>query len=288
MFHRAVKCAFMVLLPASCLLADFSYQQSSKITGGMMAGMMKFAGAFSKTAREPMESTVMVKGDRMVHLSANHATIMDVAKETITEIDFQKKTYSVMTFAEMKAMLQQLAEKRKDKDAPEMNVNVSVDDTGQTKTINGMSTKEMVLKIVMETQDAKSGQKGGITMTTDMWMAPKIAGYSEITDLHRRMAEKLGWTPGQNMFMQQPEVMKGMAEAAKQMGKFDGMPVYQVVKMGAQGQPQPAGEGAAAPPAAQEQQQQQQPAAEKPSIGGALGGALGGRRCPAPRCTYGR
>src|SRR5437868_8648162 len=91
---------------AATLFADFSYQQNSRITGGAMAGMMKMAGAFSSRAREPMAATVMVKGHRMAHLSANSAQIIDVDKETITNIDYAKKTYSVMTFEQMKQMLQ--------------------------------------------------------------------------------------------------------------------------------------------------------------------------------------
>src|ERR1700694_1434726 len=91
----------LACLPA-CLLADFSYEQSTKITGGMMAGMMKFAGAFSKQAREPIQSTVAIKGNRMVQSSKDRATVTDLDNETITEINFPKKTYSVVTFAEMK------------------------------------------------------------------------------------------------------------------------------------------------------------------------------------------
>ena len=39
-----------LFLVAACLPAfgDFSYEQTSKITGGMMAGMMKFAGFMQK------------------------------------------------------------------------------------------------------------------------------------------------------------------------------------------------------------------------------------------------
>src|SRR5260370_12340236 len=52
-----------IFLVAACLpaLADFSYDQTSKITGGMMAGMMKFAGAFSKQPREPMVNTLALE-----------------------------------------------------------------------------------------------------------------------------------------------------------------------------------------------------------------------------------
>ncbi len=48
--------------------ADFKYTETSKITGGMLSGMMKVMGAFSKEARkagEPMQSTTYVKGNRL-------------------------------------------------------------------------------------------------------------------------------------------------------------------------------------------------------------------------------
>src|ERR1700704_952159 len=90
----------MVCLPG-CLLADFSYDQTTKMTGGAMMGMMKIAGAFSKQVREPVQTTVLVKGNHMAHSSKDHAQIIDLDSETITEVNFQKKQYSVMTFAEM-------------------------------------------------------------------------------------------------------------------------------------------------------------------------------------------
>jgi len=104
-----------LFLVAACLPAfgDFSYDETSKITGGMMAGVMKFAGAFSKQAREPMVSTVAVKGNRMVHGSQHHASVIDLDSETITEINFDKKQYSVMTFAQMKQMMDEMSQKMK-------------------------------------------------------------------------------------------------------------------------------------------------------------------------------
>src|SRR5512138_1797726 len=102
MTMRTPFLAVLACLTAAGLPADFSYEQTSKLTGGAMASMMKVAGVFSKSAREPIRTTMAVKGDRMVTLTGNNATVIDLGKETFTEIDFQKKTYSVMTFAEMK------------------------------------------------------------------------------------------------------------------------------------------------------------------------------------------
>lgn len=267
MFRRVATIGGMMALAAATLPADFSYQQTSTITGGVMASMMKIAGAFSKQAREPIRSTTAVQGDRMVHRTSTQATVIDLASQTITNIDLQKRTYSVMTFDEMKQAMEQLQQKMKQNDKAEMSFKVSVDNTGKTRQIAGFEAKEMVLRMEMESTDKKSGQKGSMVITTDSWIAPSVPGYNEVRDFNRRMAEKLNWTPGGNMFMSNPDVAKGMAEVYKESAKLDGVPMLQTVTMGAGGQP-----GAAPPPPQQEQQQQQ---AERPSVGGALGGALG-------------
>lgn len=279
--------AFAIILPG-CLLADFSYEQTTKVTGGMLAGMMKFAGAFSKQAREPMTNTVAVKGDRMAHSSAHHVSVIDLGKETITSIDFDKKQYSVMTFAEMKQMMEQISEKMKnskDADKVDMNFNVSMKDTGATRQIAGFNTHEMIMSFEMQGADKQSGQKGGMAMTVDMWIAPKVAGFEEISDFHKRMAEKLNWTPGEGMMgmlQSRPELVKGMAEIYKQSAKLNGMPVYQVIKMGgkldgqAPGQNSPPTQQTPAPRANSDSQTERQSASD--AVGGALAGrlALGG------------
>lgn len=273
MLRKLVTIAGLTTLGAATLLADFSYQETSTITGGMIAGVMKVAGVFSKQAREPIQSTVAVKGDRMVHRSQTHATVIDLGSQTITSIDLQKKTYSVMTFDEMKQMMEQMSQKMQKNDKGEMTFKVSADSTGKTKQVAGFEAKEMVLKMEMEGTDKQSGQKGGMLITTDMWVASGVPGYKEVRDFQKRMAEKINWTPGGNMFATNPDAAKGMAEVYKEVAKQDGVPVQQFITMGAQGQPGAAPADGSAPAA---QPQQQQPPAEHPSVGSALGGALGG------------
>ena len=271
MFKRTLMIAGMMSLAGSALLADFTYHETSTITGGLMMSMMKVAGVFSKQAREPIQSTVSVKGDKMVHRSANSATIIDLASGTITNIEFQKKQYSVMTFDEMKQMLEQVSQKMQKNDKAEMKFKVSANATDKTKQVAGFEAKEMIMKMEMEGTDKDSGQKGGMSITTDMWIASGIPGYQEVRDFQKRMAEKLNWAPGGNMFMANPQVAQGMAEVYKEMAKLDGVPVQQFITMGASGQTV-AADGSAPPP-----QQQQQQQAERPTTGSVLGGALGGR-----------
>ena len=283
MFKRVVTMAGIMTLAGSSLMADFTYQETSTITGGMMMSMMRIAGAFNKQAREPIQSTIAVKGDRMVHRSAASASVIDLASGTITHIDFQKKQYSVMTFEEMKQMMEQMsqkAQKREKGDQPEMKFKVSAKATGKSKQVAGLEAKEMIMKMEMEMEatdkDSGQSQKGGMTVTTDMWIASGVPGYQEVRDFHKRMAEKINWNPGGNMFMADPKVSQGMAEVSKEVAKLDGMPVQQNVSMGMAGQP--AAEGGTAPAQQQQSQPQaQQQPVERPSVGSALGGALGGR-----------
>jgi hypothetical protein len=271
MIRKALSVAGIALLAASTLLADFSYQESSKITGGAIAGMMKVAGVFSRDAREPMVSTVAVKGDRMVRHARDHVQIMDLSSDTITMIDMQKKTYTVMTFAEMKQSMEQAMQKMQSSKKPEnadMQFKVSASATGNTKNISGFDAKEMVVKIAMEGSDQKTGERGAMVVTSHVWVAANVPGYEEVRDFQKRMAAKLAWTPGSNTFMADPNIAKGMAEAYKEISKLDGVPVLTVTSMGAEGTAPADG----AVPAAQPQQE-----TPKPTIGGALGGALGGR-----------
>src|SRR4051794_23238621 len=126
MSGKIAKLAGITTLAASTLLADFTYQETTKITGGMLISAMKVAGVFSKQARqagEPTQSTVSVKGDRMMHRNPHHTSIIDLNSQTITSVDLEKKTYSVMTFDEMKQALEQMQQKmqqQKKPDQPDM------------------------------------------------------------------------------------------------------------------------------------------------------------------------
>jgi hypothetical protein len=275
---RKIICAVGVaVLSAASLLADFQYQETTRITGGALAGMMKFAGAFSKRVNEPMTSSVYVKGNRMAHINAHTGSIIDLDKETITTIDFEKKTYSVMTFAQMKqayqdamAKLKEQHPQQKDGANVDLSIKASVKETGKTRDISGYSTKGYIMTLMMEGKDQQSGQSGAMGVTSDMWMAPDIAGYQEVRDFYRRMGEKLGMMMGggimDRMQLMQPQLGEGLLEAAKEMSKMKGIPVLTVMRMGGtpNGQPLPA--ASEAPEAAK---------SEGPSAGDVAGQAAG-------------
>lgn len=268
---RFVSIVGVTALTATSMFADFSYRESTKITGCMMAGMMKLAGAFSKAAREPMDATVAVKGNKLVHRASNTMNLIDLDARTITAVDLQKRQYSVLTFDEMKQAMENLAKKMKQDSKADMKMSVSAEPTGKTREISGYMAKEILMKIAMEVTDQKSKQGGSMVVYTDLWIAESVPGYAEVAAFYKKMGEQMNWTPGGGMFASQPEISKGMAEAFKEVSKVNGAPVFQKMVMGPEGTPPPSSDGPT--PAGQEQKSQQ----PKPSAGSVLGGALGGR-----------
>ncbi|HZQ52902.1 MAG TPA: hypothetical protein VFB14_11935 [Bryobacteraceae bacterium] len=282
--------ALVVCLGALPVRADFSYQEDSKITGGALAGLMKFAGAFSKQAREPMVSHVYVKGHRVAHVHTRSAEIMDADKETITHIDFDHKTYSVMTFAQFREQMEQMSkqmkqkmdeEKQKNPDAAnvDMQAKVSANPTGQTKDINGLPAKEIVMTMSLQGTDPKTGQTGSMDIKSDMWMAA-VPGYEQVRDVHKLIGEKLGFVPGgSGLFtMQRPDLAKDMGELYKEMAKMDGMPVETVVQMGGSGTGNSAGTGTNSTASSNQSQSAPAPSASEAARSAALSrlGGLGG------------
>jgi hypothetical protein len=247
--------------------ADFTYQETTQVTGGSVMSMMKFAGAFSKQARqanEPVVSSVTVKGNRMMRASKERTEITDLDAGTITVIDHVKKEYTVMTFEEMRqqmdaAMAKAKAEEAKQPQAPppppannaqnvDVKFDVKVRNTGASKDVAGLSAKESILTMTMTATDTQSGQSGYFAMNNDMYLAPDIPGYDEVRQFYKRYALKMGTVMSgavntQMMaMMQQPSAGKGMADMVEEMSKLKGIPVLQIMRIGStvDGTPLPA------------------------------------------------
>jgi hypothetical protein len=272
--RSALALGLCIALP-SASFADFRYDETTKITGGSLVSMAKFAGAFSKSARQitdPTNSTILVKGNRMAHINQDSTEIIDLDQETITRIDNAKKQYSVVTFAEMKAAMEEAIKKAQQQPTPaaptapvntaprpEMKFKVNVTNTGASKQVAGLAASESILKMSMEAKDQKSGQTGNMAITNDMWMAPEIPGYDQVRDFNKRMALKMGSMIDSStvrsmvspqMPNMQPGMYAGMADMAKEMSKLKGVPVSQIMRMGTtmDGSPLPAASEAPLPP----------------------------------------
>jgi len=245
---RSLALSLCLALPTSAL-ADFQYSETTKVTGGSLVSLAKFAGTFSKQARsitDPVTSSIYLKGNRMAHVYPDHTEVVDLDQETITHIDPAKKQYWVMTFQEMKQAMEQAMAKAKEAQAqqpqqpansappPDVKFNVSVTNTGASKQVAGLSASESILKMTAVVTDQQTAKSGTFGLNNDMWMVPEIPGYSEVRDFQRRFAEKLGTVYGGSLppSMMQPGMGKGMADMAKEMSKLKGVPVLQIMRMG--------------------------------------------------------
>src|ERR1035437_774693 len=299
-----------LLLPTAAL-GDFQYQETTQITGGSLMGMMKFASHFSHQAKDltaPIVSSVYVQGNRMARIDPQQIEIIDLDKETITNVDLQKHTYTQMTFDQMRQQFELAVQQAKEQQAKQQatappppqekpeNVQVSfkvnVRNTGVNKQVNGVGANESILTMEMIGTDTTNGQQGAFAITNDMWMAPEIPGYDELREFHMKFAAKMGEAfrgsgLSASLAAMQPAAAQGMSDMVKEMSKLKGIPVEQIMRMGAtaNGEPLPAASEAPLPPSpsgpempsAKDVAQQSASSAASSAIASKLGGfGIGG------------
>jgi hypothetical protein len=271
---------FSLLLPTALFAGDFSYQESTQLTGGSLLHITKMAGIVSSQARhagDPIISSVYLKGNQLANVSPDNIQIIDLDKETITQIDVQKKTYTVMTFDQMKQAIENARQQMKEQAAKQpqqpaaavpadqqnvkMSFDVKVRKTGAQKDVSGLQSNEAILTMTMTATNQDTQQSGNLAITNDMWMVPAIPGYEQIRDFYVRFAAKMAdATTGlgydfSKMLSQNPGAGQALGDMAKEMQKLDGVPIEQVMRMGTttNGQPLPAAseapDAASGPPA---------------------------------------
>jgi len=185
------------LVVALCLIvvlrADVkTTEKSSMKFEGMMGMLMKFAGA----GGSPTSSTVTVKGNRMSNVTGDTGQIVDLTEQKIYQLDLKKKEYSSITFAEMREQIEKAkadAQKQMDQMKPEdkqalqdatknIEFEADVKKTGQKKNLLGYDTEETILTITMHEKGKKIEESGGLVLSSDMWLAPRIPALTELTD----------------------------------------------------------------------------------------------------------
>ena len=156
-----------------------------------------------------------------------------------------------------------------------MEVDVDVKNTGQTKTINGFNTRQMIVTVTVREKGKTLEQGGGLVLTADSWLTQTVPALKEIADFDARYAARLQG-PMAGMSAEQMAtalaMYPGLKEAlSKYQGeRVDGTPILTTVTVESVRSPEQAKQEAAA-------DKSEQPA----SIGGMLGG-LGKRLAKKP------
>jgi hypothetical protein len=258
-----IALAILLILPLSVpALADFKYTDTSQITGGALMGMANFAAKFSKDSRaamQPTTTTHYVKGNRLrTEGSDGNVQIIDLDGRRIISIDNVKKTYSVMTFDEMKAAMEKAQKdmqekmqdaKKSDPQAQNAQMQVTPKITvlpgSGTRVLLGQNTTETKVKMDMEMQATNNGQPASqpatsasgqpnnvtITMTMDTFVAPTVPGYQEFGEFYKKMATEVNWVPPSNIHID-PRMNQGMAELQKNSAALKGLPLLSYISMG--------------------------------------------------------
>src|SRR5689334_13220239 len=180
----------LVVLAATATHAEVKTRERSQVKfEGMLGRMVGMFGG--KAAREGVVSTNAVKGNRKATMNDSTGRIVDLAEEKVYDLDLKKKSYTVVTFAELRQQLKDAQEKAQrdaekaakeqgekeqpaDRKAPEVDVDFDVKETGQKKAIAGYDAREVVMTITVREKGKTLEQSGGIVITSDMWLGPEI------------------------------------------------------------------------------------------------------------------
>ena len=251
--RRDLACAVVVFAVAlaPAVEAGVKTEQRTLVKfGGPLGGLLnKFGG---KASKEGVVQTVAVVGDRKLTLSEDRGEIVDLGEEKIYDLDPKKKAYTVTTFAELKKRIEEqrakaekeaaeAQKKAKEKEkgaseapAPEMEVDVEMSETGQKRTIASHEARQVTTKAWVHEKGKKIQQSGGMLVTVDTWLGPKIDALGEVHEFDRRyglkMAEVMGFTapsaaasPGQmaSLTAMYPGLVKAMEKIEAESKKVD-------------------------------------------------------------------
>ena len=196
---RVLSCSVLLLLAAvfvPVLRADVKTVQRStfKLEGLMGAMLNRAAGGDAGQT-----TTMAIKGTRMSRVNDATGEIVDLTEEKVYRLDVKKKEYTVKTFAELRAEMEQAradAAKRQaqmnpqqpnsQEPAKQSEFEVTSKQTGQTKAIAGYDTHEVIVTVTMHEKGRKLEDGGGTVMTNTMWVAPRVAAFEEAIDFNAK------------------------------------------------------------------------------------------------------
>jgi hypothetical protein len=242
-FAIALPLAGFLVAP---VLADVKTRDRSQIKfEGMLGRMVGLFGG--KAAKEGVESSTAVKGDRKATLSDVTGRIVDLSEEKVYDLDMRKKTYTVTTFEELRRRMREAQEKAKkdaEKEQPgekpqqekpekELEVDFDVKETGQKKDIAGYATHESVITITVREKGKTLEEGGGLVMTSNVWLGPQIPQLKEAADFELRYWKQLQGPDATAMSAEQmaavmamyPMVKNAMERMQKEGTKLQGTPL---------------------------------------------------------------
>lgn len=178
------------------------------------------------------------------------STIARLDKDVMWQVDHKEKSYTEMTFAEMRAMMDSLKGMMTGGQPAKTEIDTSevsfspptfdVKQTGVKETIAGYPCEQSVLTMTVEGTNKKNGEKFQMVTTMDMMLTQSAPGGDEVEQFGKKMAEKMGIGLDQSGAQAMMSAMGAYGVDAKRLAeeaaKMKGFPMRQVVRFMGQGQ----------------------------------------------------
>ena len=244
---RTATAVVALFLINQLAFADATYQSTTQITGGSLVDTLQKVSFLSLSVKDmlaPTITTTVVHGNQKAVLSKDSTEITDLDRECIIRIDNVRKTYTVITFAEMRKAFQtmpqqmdkmqaQLKQAQANQPHPQQptdiktSFDVKVNNTGVTKLVNGLEAQEQIITMTMKVTltnppppqpgqpaDPNTPTSMDYTVTTDTWVAPDPPEIKEIADFDIRFGQKLMQGVDMKQFADQMKQMQAAGNVA--------------------------------------------------------------------------
>ncbi|MEO6223575.1 MAG: hypothetical protein ABIP90_10000 [Vicinamibacterales bacterium] len=228
--------------------ADVKTQEKTQVKfEGMLGRIAGMAGG--NAAKDGLTSSVAVKGNRMATFNDQNGQIVDLSEEKIYTIDFKKKEYRVLTFAEMREQIKKMradaekmakdmpADDRSQMEDATKNVEVTFDvkPTGESRTIAGHPAKQVIVTVTTKEKGKTLEESGGLVVTNEVWLGPRLAALNEVGQFQAKyIAAVYGdslASMGQqfaSMSAMYPGLQNVMKATGEQLKKLDGTPLMTI------------------------------------------------------------
>lgn len=191
--------AVLIVTAASAVLSG-DVKKVDKVTfkfEGMLGG---FINRMAGGAKEGVDTSMTVKGSRLMSTTAQTGQIIDLTEEKVYDLDLRRKEYSVQTFAELRARMEKLREDAKKSMAdmkPEereqmqavgtqLEFDAAVNETTETRSIAGHEARKVVITVTARLKGQTLEQGGGYVLTNDIWLVPDIPALKEVAEFQLR------------------------------------------------------------------------------------------------------
>ena len=261
-------CLSLLTVP-SVTAQDLQYTSTTKFELAGTAGRaMNFLSRLGGGGNESTE-TVSIRGKHMRTDSDNSSTIIDLDTGRFLILDHDNRMYSVMNFADMADMAEQMAAQAEEmleearaearnadngrsleEANAEIDYDVKVTRTGETRTIRGHRAERVLMTLsargrtTPETPEEEA-MEGALVMANEVWLTSDPSGeLKPLFDFQEEMASAMmgefaefssqaeSFGAGlQAAFASDPRMGQMMEEAAEELSKMDGVPLISVMKV---------------------------------------------------------